>query len=282
MLKYRIISGTLILTTSILCLLFLPSLALLVVGAVLIAFAQVEFYGLLKAGKRPHSAVLGVLLGSLYVLFVYGSTTGVCIESGGWLLLTVTIFAVLLWHLFRPGIGQPVESAAYTLLGVAYVPVLMGFMGLIGFSWTAPIWHTQVGRILLFFMVVVVKFSDIGAYTVGMAIGKHKMIPRISPGKSWEGFGGGILFSVLVALALRGLGGAALAEVLPWAHVVPLAVLLCVTGVVGDLVESMIKRAVGVKDSGQTIPGMGGLLDVLDSLVLAGPVMYAYMTWVAA
>lgn len=287
MLKHRIVSGTLILSGSILCVFFLPPVGLLIAGSILIAMAQREFYGLLKAGGRASVPMLGIPLGLAYIGLIYYSVHAGADDPGrvlalGWLLLTVVVVVTLLGHLFSPRCERPVESVANTLLGIAYVPVLMVFMALIGFNWADPVGPTTTGRLLLLYMVSVVKFGDIGAFTVGMAIGKHKMIPRISPAKSWEGFGGGILFSVLIGVLFRALCGPALADVLPWRHVVPLGILLSVMGVVGDLTESMIKRAVGVKDSGRTIPGMGGLLDVLDSLILAGPVMYLYLVWVAA
>src|SRR5262249_44609727 len=124
------------------------------------------------------------------------------------------------------------------------------------------------GILPLISMIVVVKLADIGAYTVGRLAGKHKMAPRLSPAKTWEGFVGGIAFSVVGAVALAYLCGRSQDLV----RFVPYAVVVGVTGVVGDLVESLLKRDFGRKDSSDWMPGFGGVLDLIDSPLLAAPV----------
>ena len=120
------------------------------------------------------------------------------------------------------------------------------------------------------------KFSDSGAYAVGSLIGRHKMIPRISPGKTWEGFGGAIVVSTGTSLLFAQLAGPHLPG-MTWIHATILGVLLSMTAVVGDLIESIFKREAGVKDSGKFFPGIGGILDLLDSLLFNAPIMYLYL-----
>jgi phosphatidate cytidylyltransferase len=123
---------------------------------------------------------------------------------------------------------------------------------------------------------VVTKFSDTGAYVIGSLIGRHKMIPRISPGKTWEGFGGAIAASLLASLLFARLAGDKLLG-MNWGHAALLGLILSTGAVVGDLIESLFKREAGVKDSGHYFPGIGGILDLLDSLVFNAPLMYLYL-----
>ena len=118
------------------------------------------------------------------------------------------------------------------------------------------------------------KFSDLGAYVTGSLIGRHKMIPRISPGKTWEGFGGAIVISTLVSIGFAKIAGLPELTVL---HATILGIILSSTAVIGDLIESLFKREAGVKDSGRLFPGIGGILDLMDSLLFNAPLMYLYL-----
>ena len=127
------------------------------------------------------------------------------------------------------------------------------------------------------------KFTDIGAYVIGCLFGKHKLIPRISPAKSWEGCFGGIALSVVGSLVAAALARPHWQRVsLGAGDAVALGLLLSLAGIAGDLTESLFKRAAGVKDSGRILLGMGGLLDVLDSLLFAVPMLYVYATFFLA
>jgi phosphatidate cytidylyltransferase len=153
-----------------------------------------------------------------------------------------------------------------------YVPWLLNFI--------QKIYHFPGlgadGKFYVLYFILVTKFSDSGAYVVGSLIGKHKMIPRISPGKTWEGFGGAIAVSTGASLLFAHLAGPRLTG-MTWAHATILGVLLSMTAVVGDLIESTFKREAGVKDSGSFFPGIGGILDLLDSLLFNAPIMYLYL-----
>jgi phosphatidate cytidylyltransferase len=120
--------------------------------------------------------------------------------------------------------------------------------------------------------------SDTGAYCVGSLIGKHKMIPRVSPGKTWEGFAGGIAFSILSSWAFFSFANSHFAGMtFEWA--IALGAVLGVGSVLGDLIESLMKREADMKDSGSFFPGIGGILDLLDSLLFNAPIMYLVLKY---
>jgi phosphatidate cytidylyltransferase len=157
-----------------------------------------------------------------------------------------------------------------TLFGLMYVPWLLNFIQKINF------FPKVDGHYYLLYFVLITKFSDSGAYAVGSLIGKHKMIPRISPGKTWEGFGGAIVVSTVASLIFTNI----FKDKMPGMnnlHAIVLGVILSICAVVGDLIESLFKREAGVKDSGRFFPGIGGILDLLDSLLFNAPIMYLYL-----
>jgi phosphatidate cytidylyltransferase len=161
-----------------------------------------------------------------------------------------------------------------TLFGLMYVPWLLNFVQKINFFAGVD------GHYYLLFFVIATKFSDIGAYCTGSLIGRHKMIPRVSPGKTWEGFGGALVFSSAASLVFSQVIAPKHMPDMTWLHALVLGLMLSATAVVGDLVESLFKREAGVKDSGRLFPGIGGILDLLDSLLFNAPLMYVYMRYV--
>jgi phosphatidate cytidylyltransferase len=163
-----------------------------------------------------------------------------------------------------------VIAISTTLFGMMYVAWLLNFIQKINF------FPGIDGHYYVLYFILVTKFSDCGAYAVGSLIGKHKMIPRISPGKTWEGFGGAILGSTLASVVFLKLGGSHLYG-MTMEHAIVLGVVLSIAAVIGDLIESLFKREAGLKDSGQLVPGIGGILDLLDSLLFNAPLMYLYL-----
>ncbi len=157
-----------------------------------------------------------------------------------------------------------------TLFGLMYVPWLLNFVQKIQF------FPQFDGRYYVLYFVLVTKFSDTGAYVIGSLFGRHKMIPRISPGKTWEGFAGALLTATGASVVFAAAAGPHLFG-MKWGHAVVLGVLLGTTAVIGDLIESLFKREAGVKDSGRLFPGMGGILDLLDSVLFNAPLMYLYL-----
>jgi phosphatidate cytidylyltransferase len=165
---------------------------------------------------------------------------------------------------------RALEAIAHTLFGLMYVAWLLNFIQKIHF------FPGIQGHYYVLYFILVTKFSDSGAYAVGSLIGRHKMIPRISPGKTWEGFGGAIVVSTGASVLFAHLAGSHLAGMNVF-HAVVLGVILSVSAVIGDLIESLFKREAGVKDSGHFFPGIGGILDLLDSLMFNAPLMYVYL-----
>jgi phosphatidate cytidylyltransferase len=158
-----------------------------------------------------------------------------------------------LWRIF---------SAAF---GFFYIPLLLAF-----------VWRLieSPGLFYAIFVIAVTKFTDAGAYFIGMLIGRRKMAPHISPGKTWEGLGGAFLGAFVISHSMVALWP----EQLPidHRHAALLAVMIAVVTVVADLAESLIKRSLGIKDSGQMLPGIGGALDLIDSLLFTAPLAWAY------
>jgi phosphatidate cytidylyltransferase len=184
--------------------------------------------------------------------------------------LIVTLLFLWLTTLKLRSSGEiKLNSLAATFFGWFYVFWLLSFIGKIYYL------PTVQGTWFLLYFILVTKFSDLGAYLVGSLIGKHKMAPKISPGKTWEGFGGAIVVSTIVSVITIYAAGPALAP-LKGAHAIILGVLLSGLAVVGDLVESLMKRETGVKDSGTLFPGIGGALDLIDSLLFNAPIFYIY------
>jgi phosphatidate cytidylyltransferase len=246
-----------------------------------------EFYGMVNANGLPRFKWLGLAGGVTLVgtLFVYLSglakrqlgepTTGGAAE------LELGIFAVLLLALlgrrvFTHPAAPSFSMVGHTMLGVLYVSWLLGFMLKIYFFAKQAGAGFDPGYCLLFF-ILTTKCSDIGAYSLGSLIGRHKMIPSVSPAKTWEGFVGAILLSTAAAMVMAHYWGAARLGGMTLGHAAALGPVLAVGAVIGDLVESVFKRDSGVKDSGSFFPGIGGILDLLDSLLFNAPLMFLYL-----
>ena len=177
--------------------------------------------------------------------------------------LIAAMIAIMLWHMLRFGDMKTVVSRSGVMfLGVVYAGILPTFF-----------WHLRArpeGFGWVVMLLAVVWLSDTGAYFTGRAFGRHKMYPAVSPGKSWEGAVGGLVSSVGGAFLVRWL----LMPSMPMVECVIIAVPAGVLGQAGDLCESLIKRAYGVKDSGRSIPGHGGILDRFDAIFFAAPFIY--------
>jgi phosphatidate cytidylyltransferase len=237
-----------------------------------------EFYGL--AGKRGLACFkwCGLLGGALLMVGTFlnligrigtqGSPARVNDFETGFIILFVLGLCVR--QLLSKTSTTGITAIATTLLGLMYVPWLLNFIQKINF------FPDVEGKYFLLYFILVTKFSDMGAYSVGSLIGRHKMIPRISPGKTWEGFVGAVLVSTAASLVFVHFFGNRMAG-MNFLHAAILGIVLSVTAVIGDLIESLFKREAGVKDSGRLFPGIGGILDLLDSLLFNAPIMYLYL-----
>ncbi len=237
-----------------------------------------EFYGLVEKRGLVCFKTWGIVGGLLLMVstFVYLSgVTGVKeapakandFETS---LLIIFVLGSCLRQLFSKANTAGILAISTTLFGLMYVPWLLNFIQKINFFPRAN------GTYYVVYFIVVTKFSDTGAYAVGSLIGKHKMVPRISPGKTWEGFAGAMGVSTLASVLFAHFAGGRLTGMNP-THAIVLGVLLGAAAVLGDLIESLFKREAGLKDSGNFFPGIGGILDLLDSLLFNAPLMYLYL-----
>ena len=186
-----------------------------------------------------------------------------------------TIIIIFIRQFLRENIFEALGGLATTLFGLAYIAALFSY-----FFYLRALDVGQ-GAWLVLFLILVTKMGDVGAYAVGSVMGRHALILRISPRKTVEGFAGAALFSaVTAALAVPMLGQERIFGQPPtWATGLWLGLLLGVIGQLGDLAESLLKRDCQVKDTGVLIPGLGGVLDVLDSLLFAAPLFYGVLIY---
>ncbi len=233
-----------------------------------------EFYQMAhRMGLDPFDK-FGMSLGALIMLAPYYAPLWLphapeLAAPGTLLAASVVVFALRILGERQP--HNRVETLAWSLFGVLYVPFMLSFLVRIA---VLPGPHEKTGLLLMVWLIAVSKFCDVGALLSGLAFGRHKMAPGISPKKTWEGAVGGVLISAGV--------GAALAYFLadyfpggfkPWLAAL-IAVPIAILAIVSDLVESVIKRRADTKDAGATIPGIGGMFDLSDSLILTAPVGY--------
>ena len=240
-----------------------------------------EFYGMVGANGLPRFKWLGLAGGVALVSVLFLHLSGLAKAPVGAAELELGILAILLLVLLgRRVFAHPAPPAfamvGHTMLGVLCVSWLLGFMLKI-FFYAAPQGAAFDGGYCLLFFILATKCSDIGAYSLGSLIGRHKMIPKVSPTKTWEGFAGAILLSTAAAMVMAHYWGAARLGGMTLAHAAALGLVLAVGAVLGDLVESVFKRDSGVKDSGSFFPGIGGILDLLDSLLFNAPLMFLYL-----
>jgi phosphatidate cytidylyltransferase len=258
-----------------------PAGILLAILLAVCTMAFLEFYSFLDAADIPHFKCVGTVGGLVLMLVTWASFRFPSrMSPGDWelcVLFLITI-VVLLRTFPQRNNPRPLTTIAATLLGVLYIGFLFNFFTKLLMGWWNPAGQPQDGRALIIYMLLVVKFTDAGAYFLGGGFGRHKLMPRISPAKTWEGFAGGLLTGIVVSLIFYWTRNGSLGVVdLSLFDAVLLGALLVFTGTIGDLTESLLKRAAGVKDSSRMIHGMGGVLDVLDSPLFAAPVMYYYV-----
>lgn len=239
-----------------------------------------EFYRMLDHKGLPNFKITAMLCGAILVggSFYYFSKVGpgqsYDFEVSVLLLFLLVVFARQMFQKTRD--VSPLETMAYTFFGLLYVLWLFNFVTKIVYVFPRAPDTAVTGHFYVLYLIVVTKFSDMGAYLVGSAIGKHPLVPHISPKKTWEGFFGALAFSTLgsfgtIALLPTQLGA------FNFTHALVLGLLLGFAAIIGDLAESIVKRSAGVKDSGKFLPGIGGALDLIDSLLFTAPLLFFYM-----
>src|ERR1700756_2863760 len=239
-----------------------------------------EFYRMLDHKGLPNFKVTGMicgvvmLAGSFYYFAKMGPAGSYDFEVAVLLFFLLTMFTRQMFARLRH--DEPLQTMAYTLFGLLYVLWLFNFTTKILYLTPRSDTRLIMGQFYCLYLIAVTKFSDMGAYLTGSVIGRHPLIPHISPKKTWEGFFGAMGFSLLASLALFKLMPGHLSA-LNWTHATILGLLLGFAAVIGDLAESIIKRSTGVKDSGRLLPGIGGALDLVDSLLFTAPLLFFYL-----
>ena len=242
-----------------------------------------EFMGMLSLKKTPAFPIIKALtlIGSFSYLFLLNlqfsgqlKIEGLAFDVSFMALYIILVTVILLFYSIDE--YRTKDLFFGSIFGFIYITVLISF--LIRILYFEPESENQFhGAYYIIFHLIVTKFSDMGAYLVGTLIGKNKMIPHISPGKTWEGFlfgcltfavgGGAIFYQIFQEKMLH----------LSWGDVLLLGLILAPIAAVGDLAESIIKRSLKAKDSGSILPGIGGILDLIDSVLFTAPILYLYL-----
>jgi phosphatidate cytidylyltransferase len=260
--RQRVLSALLLIPAFLLLVHFGSVFHFTLLVSLVIALAAWEFSRLCPEGTDAGLSLV-TILGAL-------GWHGAVISTGGLAGVGATVAAAALVRaaVLRAGFRVGLLQGAWIVLGVMYVAGLLSFVSLLR--------GLPEGRQLIYYLTFTMWAGDTGAFYVGSWIGRRAIAPRISPKKTVEGALGGLAATLLVALA----GSAVLWPRLSWGKAAWVGLLLAVAGISGDLCESAVKRAASVKDSGTVIPGHGGMLDRVDSLLFAGPVLYV-LVWLA-
>ena len=295
-LRWRLI-GALVIIAPVLCLLWLdgyvhfgrPGIWLLPFGAIVAGTALSELHHLASAaGQTRFPAFRSILLGELNLTIaglpiLFPELRSVLPDVWTWAAfgITVSLMAGLLWAMvrFRSTRGVTNDAALDHFHGVMIVLPLLFMLHL------RLAWPDVRGLWAMASIPWVTKMSDAGAFFAGRSLGKRKMAPNLSPKKTWAGAIGGTLAAAFAAVAflvvVRAIFGTRLAGNVAWWEMVVFGALLALAGVLGDLAESLLKRDAGLKDSSDWLPGLGGTLDVVDSILWTAPVGYAcWMLWI--
>jgi phosphatidate cytidylyltransferase len=240
------------------------------IAAVGLAAGLFEFYSLSKKLELKADASVAYL-GAMALFVVFLLDAPATAPDLVMMVLAAFVIAVLITQTFRfqKDFSKMLTGVGVTILGVMYIAFLGGYLVATRVGFES---HPYLSTHLLGYFFLVLMGSDSGAYFAGKALGKHKLIPKISPGKTWEGLIGGLV----AAAAFAALATFWFFPELPYQISIPLAVVMSGVGVLGDLAESAIKRGSNTKDAASILPGHGGFLDRLDSLLLNAPILYYF------
>ena len=283
----RAITGILFVAAIVTC--FLDPRAMVLLFALITGLSVWEYTGLVNELERVNINRFICTVAGVYFFFamayycsdVYGGQA----KSVVFIPYLVTIIYLLIAELYARQ-TDPVSNWAYTMLSQMYIALPLSLINVLAFTAT-PSGQVVFNTLLPLSVFIFLWVNDTGAYCVGSLLGRHKLFPRISPGKSWEGSVGGALFVLLAAYGIGWLDNMQIADldrtptlfmgILSIPEWLGLGLVVVVFGTWGDLVESLFKRTLGIKDSGNILPGHGGMLDRFDSSLLAIPAAVVYL-----
>lgn len=251
---------------------------LMVVGLVMAGLP--EYFRLFEDRGRRRFRHLTYSVALLYSTALFLPAWGVDaqwlrgIDGVGLGALLILIIAARLWSPLE-GL-RTLDEILTAVFGFLYIAVLFGFVTKIFVLFRVDAPESGVAHFYVLYLLAVTKFTDMGAYAIGSLIGKHKMVPHVSPGKTWQGFGGALFGACVASFGSLALFGQKIPLITP-VHAGILAIGLGIVAVLGDLAESILKRSVAIKDSGHKLPGIGGVLDLIDSVIFTAPVLYFYL-----
>ncbi len=248
--------------------------------AALTAVAQWEFYKLSESCNEQPNKTQGILIGLIYLFFVFFFSPENYRNSIVPIALASVVGIHLLSLLRNPSERPILLRKLPTFYGFIYIPLMLSFLAFIA-RLTVGVGLTDkpIGLACVIWVVVATKFTDVGGLVIGTLYGRHKIAPSISPAKSWEGCIGGLIFSAAAAaLFAWALNASGFPFMTPLKSAI-LALPIAIVSIPSDLVESVFKRQSTSKDSGHTIPGIGGALDLIDSLVLTAPLGFVILSY---
>ena len=236
---------------------------------VIILLCQREFYGFFKASEVKPQSLVGIL-GGLGFFLASAIAFQANLTFNSLFLIIPLIFIVFVFELFRNR-KEPIANIGYTILGIIYVAVPFTLLHQISYYSDFQFGDTYNYEVLIGYFFILWA-NDTGAYLVGRKFGKRKLFERISPKKTWEGSLGGAFFGLLLGYVNSQIFEDL--DILTW---MILALIVVIFGSLGDLVESLFKRSLGIKDSGKILPGHGGVLDRFDGIFISAPMVYTFL-----
>ncbi len=271
MLKQRIITAVVGIPLIIVAVWFsnpefvIPGFVILIAVVALVGIF--EFYHIVGFDRKEPIIYFGLLWALALVLSPHYKNANILPIA-----MTAAVVISLVWLLCRSPRERAFHNWAWIVAGVLYVGWMLGY-------WL-NLRIMPGGKSLVYLAMFTAFANDTGAFFIGRKWGKHKLVSSISPGKTWEGALGGLLSAIVVAMAISRIPILFHLPPLEYWLVIPLGFLISLFAQLGDLVESLFKRNMGVKESGKLLPGHGGVLDRFDSLIFVGPMVYYYVLWV--
>lgn len=272
----RAITGILFVAIMVVC--FFEVMGMISIFALITGLTMWEFTGLVNEREDVQvNRFLSTVAGVYFFLAVAGLQIGITEGFAIFIPYLLTIVYLFISELYAKN-KDAIQSWAYTMLGQMYIALPLSMINVLAFQSHPDGQGVQFDTLLPMSIFIFLWTNDTGAYCSGSLFGRHKLFPRISPGKTWEGsIGGGVLVLIVAAIIGTIAGRGADAHILNLWQWLGLGLVVAVAGTWGDLVESLFKRTLGIKDSGNILPGHGGMLDRFDSSLMAIPAAVIYL-----